>query len=598
MTPRSIGPFQLERQIGVGGMGIVYSAIYPKTQKRVAVKVLSPGLVTDPKLLKRFDREVEILKRLSHPNIVKYFGGGTAKGQRFYAMEFLDNGSLQDQLKKRGRLTWEQAIHVGRQVAGALEHAHNAGIIHRDLKPANLFLSKAGKLKLGDFGIARDTEATALTAAGKTVGTYAYMAPEQIQSGPAISRKTDIYALGCLMYEVLTGETPFQSENPMDMLLQHLNDDPYNVCEKVPDCPIWLDRLIEQMLAKDPDDRPYDALAVHTQLGEIREKALKKTAVAFDQQTATASTSKSGKAETVEKKKKKKRKKKNDVPFHEQTWFLVACLITLLVATTWLLMPHSEDWYVENWQAAMEQSVYDQKRSLEEHVDLYLENFPDGQYVLEAQLQSDQWHAFAMEKQMATLARFDKKIDSEFKAACVAARRSELDEGLYYSWPWDDEWDRENTKPLQTNPLPAMFRWHLLSEKGKTLDLTNDEDRWLQNLCVNHHDYFRRRLLESDNAEQYLTAWMKTTEKLAVEESAQATAIWNYTRLAFQKLDRFAAYYNYARQRYNSINVPVPEPGDTTRGDAARGDTTPDDAKLGDAKIGDAKSEQPVQDAE
>ena len=563
MTPRSIGPFQLERQIGVGGMGIVYSAIYPKTKKRVAVKVLSPGLVSDPKLLKRFDREIEILKRLNHPNIVKYYGGGTANKQRYYAMEFLDNGSLLDQLKKRGRLTWEQAINVGRQVASALEHAHNAGIIHRDLKPANLFLSKTGKLKLGDFGIARDTEATALTAAGKTVGTYAYMAPEQIQSGPAISRKTDLYALGCLLYELLVGETPFQSENPMDMLLQHLNDDPYNVCEKVPNCPIWLDRLIEQMLAKNPDDRPYDALAVHTQLGEIREKALKKTSVTFEQHTATGVTSNSAKTEGAEKKKKKKkkRKKKEDVPFHEQTWFLSLCLLALIGATTWLLLPHNENWYVTNWQAAMEQSAYDQKRSLENHVDLYLENFPDGQFSQEAQLLSDRWHAFKMEPLLKNLAKFDKPVESEFKAACVKARQAELDEDLYYVSPWDAEWQQESARPLQANPLPCMIRWHILSEQGKTFDTKVDENRWLQNLCMNHHEYFRRRLLKSEKIEVYLTAWMKTAEELAADNQlGQATAIWNYTRLNFQKVERRTDYYNYARQRYNGISVPVPQP--------------------------------------
>lgn len=564
MTQRSIGPFQLERQIGVGGMGIVYSAIYPKTGKRVAVKVLSPGLMSDPKLLKRFDREVEILKRLDHPNIVKYYGGGKANNQRFYAMEFLDNGSLKDQLKKRGRLTWEQAIHIGRQVSGALEHAHNAGIIHRDLKPDNLFLSKSGRLKLGDFGIARDTEATALTAAGKTVGTYAYMAPEQIQAGPAISRKTDLYALGCLLYEVLVGETPFQSENPMDMLLQHLKDDPYNVCEKVPDCPIWLDNLIEQLLAKNPDDRPYDALAVHTQLGEIRDKALQKTSVAFDQQpTGKPEVSKSGKSASIEKKKKRKRKKKKkDVPFHEQTWFLSTCLAALIAATTWLMMPHGEQWYVDNWQAAMEQSAYDQKRSLENHVDLYLENFPNGQHVEEARLQSDKWHSYKMEPLLKNLAKFDKPVEGEFKSACVDARRLEADEGLYYVSPWDDEWDRENKAPLKANPLPAMFRWHQLSETGKSLDSTVEENRWLQRLCVNHHDYFRRRLQESDQAEEYLTAWMKTAEELAANDQlSQARSIWNYTRIQFDKLDRFSAYYEYARQRYNGISLPVPDPG-------------------------------------
>lgn len=577
MAPRTIGPFELERQIGVGGMGIVYSAIYPKNGKRVAVKVLSPGLISDPKLLKRFDREVEILKRLDHPNIVKYYGGGTASNQRFYAMEFLDNGSLQDALKKRGRLTWEQAIHVGRQVSGALEHAHNAGIIHRDLKPANLFLSKSGRLKLGDFGIARDTEATALTAAGKTVGTYAYMAPEQIQAGPAISRKTDLYALGCLLYEVLVGETPFQSENPMDMLLQHLKDDPYNVCEKVPDCPIWLDQLIEQLLAKNPDDRPYDALAVHTQLGEIREKALNKTSVAFaNVDPAKAEVSKSGKSQSIEKKKKKKRKKKKqDVPFHEQTWFLCTCLAAVIGATVWLMMPHGESWYADNWQAAAAQSVYDQKRSLEDHVDKYLQNFPDGQYAQEARLLSDKWHAYKQEILITNLAKMDRPVEPEFKAACVDVRRAERDVGLYYVSPWDDEYDRENSLPLKANPLPVMLRWKVLSEQGQKLDQQVDENRWLWNLCENHHSYFRRRFLESDEARQYLTDWMETAEEHAAnDELPGAAAIWNYTRLNFKEIDRFSDYYDYARQRFNGIARPVPEPRQEESEETSREEST------------------------
>ena len=210
-------------------MGIVYKAIYEETGKEVALKVLPPGLVGDQKLLKRFEREIDILKRLQHTNIVRYYGGGTHEGQRWYAMEYVDGGSLYDILKKKKKLTWEQATQVGRQLCAALEHAHNAGIIHRDLKPGNLFVTSKGKIKLGDFGIARDTEATALTAAGKTVGTYAYMAPEQIQGNTPLSRKTDLYATGCLLYELLTGETPFATENPAEMLMMQLNSDPYNV---------------------------------------------------------------------------------------------------------------------------------------------------------------------------------------------------------------------------------------------------------------------------------------------------------------------------------------------------------------------------------
>ena len=273
MTERRIGPFILGRQIGAGGMGIVYLATYVETGKQVAVKVLPPALSEDEKLLKRFEREILILKRLRHPNIVKYYGGGTHQGQRWYAMEYIDGGSLHDILKKRKRLTWDQAIQVGRQLTAALEHAHNAGIIHRDLKPGNLFVTKKGRIKLGDFGIARDTEATALTAAGKTVGTYAYMAPEQIHGHAPISGKTDLYATGCLLYELLVGETPFVSANPAEMLMMHLNDYPYNLHEKNVECPLALDQLVERLMQKKPEDRPFDALAVNTELDHILKSA-------------------------------------------------------------------------------------------------------------------------------------------------------------------------------------------------------------------------------------------------------------------------------------------------------------------------------------
>ena len=397
MTDRQIGQFQLQDQIGVGGMGVVYSATYLKNGKTVAIKVLSPGLMSDPKVVKRFEREMEILKRLNHPNIVKYYGGGLDKDQRYYVMEYVDGGSLLDILRKRDRLTWDKAIQVGRQVSSALEHAHNAGIIHRDLKPANLFITRKGRLKLGDFGIARDTEATALTAAGKTVGTYAYMAPEQIQAGPAISRKTDLYALGCLLYEVIVGETPFQSENPMDMLMQHLKDDPYNVCEKVPECPIPLDILIEELLAKAPDNRPYDALAVHTRLGEIREQMLTEgNAVMADTvigQNVLPQGKKGGKATKAEKsektsvaekpkKKKKKKKKKAAVPFHEQTWFLVTCLLVMIGATAWFIHKGEDD-YFDAWSEGMRGDKFAQQAARDEAKD-YLANHPDGKYASDA----------------------------------------------------------------------------------------------------------------------------------------------------------------------------------------------------------------------
>ena len=193
---RMLGPFLIEKKLGVGGMGIVYKATYTKNGADVALKVLPLSLTVNKLLVDRFTREMAILKKLKHPRIVQFFGGGSQNGQHFYAMEFVDAGTLADLLREKGRLPWQQAIEFAVQICEALEYAHDQGIVHRDLKPANLFLGQDGKLRLGDFGIARDSDATALTASGSTVGTHAYMAPEQITGKQPISNKTDLYALG------------------------------------------------------------------------------------------------------------------------------------------------------------------------------------------------------------------------------------------------------------------------------------------------------------------------------------------------------------------------------------------------------------------
>ena len=229
---RTMGPFEIGERLGVGGMGVVYHATYTENGREVALKVLSPALSGNAQVAARFEREMAILKRLRHPNIVQYFGGGRSGGQQFFAMEYVPGGSVERLIKKKGKLQWEEALPILRQVAQALEYAHANGVIHRDLKPANLFFTGNGdRVKLGDFGIARDGDATALTAAGKTVGTYAYMAPEQIAGKPPISRRTDLYALGCVGFELLTGRPPFIAETPAGMLFGHLNTEPPSVRE-------------------------------------------------------------------------------------------------------------------------------------------------------------------------------------------------------------------------------------------------------------------------------------------------------------------------------------------------------------------------------
>lgn len=397
MSKRMIGPFEVGDRIGVGGMGIVYKAVYTKNGARVALKVLAPDVAESESLQRRFEREISILKKLQHPHIVRYYGGGKFGTQRFYAMEFVDGGSLEEYLKKKVRLPWEEAVEIALQVAKALEHAHEAGVIHRDLKPANLLLTSSNVIKLTDFGIARDTTATALTAAGKTVGTYAYMAPEQIRGKPPVDKKTDLYALGCVLFEMIAGETPFTSNNQGEMLMQHLQEEPPRITSMVPDCPIELEDLIFKLLEKDPNDRVFDALALQNELEQVREKVTRQQSLAAQALFSptvngmTGGTRPVDEAKPATAKKKKKKKKTDDSPVYEQAWFLGLCLTLVAGFIIWHFLPDSEDRLMARAEKLMESShAMDWKDAKDKYLTPLLARFPDGR-------QSEKAHAMIVE---------------------------------------------------------------------------------------------------------------------------------------------------------------------------------------------------------
>lgn len=254
--------FHLGDRIGTGTVGVVYRAESPDLDEPVAIKLLHPSVSNDDQIVDRFEREVMIMERLNHPHIVKHYGGGILDGQYFYAMQLLDHGTLKDILSQHGPLPWIQVAVYADQIAAALQHAHNHGIIHRDLKPSNLFFTGEGEMVLGDFGIARDTHQADITADRITVGTYAYMSPEQICADRNISNKADLYSLGCVMYEMLTGKPPYTGANFAQIWEQHLHSEPPEIREQGVDCPKWLERLVQELLAKDPMQRPFNARAV------------------------------------------------------------------------------------------------------------------------------------------------------------------------------------------------------------------------------------------------------------------------------------------------------------------------------------------------
>ena len=290
---RDFDEFKLGAVIGTGTVGTIYRATEIRTGEICAVKVLQKGVSQDQNIVSRFEREMLILSKLNHPNIVSYYGGGHTEDDRlFYVMELIEGGTLKQLLQAHNKLTWHETINYGIQICSALQHAHNHGIVHRDLKPANLFLTYEGHLKLGDFGIALDTGESDLTSSGMTVGSWLYMSPEQIRGEEIITGQADLYSLGCLFYEMLSGNPPFQGTSFPVIFEQHLKEPatPLHLCS--PETPKSLQEVVMQQLAKLPQDRPFNARTIQGIMSELKldweeneqryQKELNRLSVAFD----------------------------------------------------------------------------------------------------------------------------------------------------------------------------------------------------------------------------------------------------------------------------------------------------------------------------
>jgi serine/threonine protein kinase len=276
-----LGSFRLESVLGSGAMGIVFKATHQASGRPAAVKIVQGEVAENPKLLERFGREAEIVKQFRHPNIVRWLATGKFKGTYYFAMEYVEGTTLDKVIQDRGEIPWREVVDLGIQICDALQYAHQQGVVHRDLKPSNLMVTPEGRIKLTDFGIAKDLDRTALTAPGRTLGTAAYMAPEQIRGTPAVSHKTDLYSLGALLYQMLTGKPPFSGASAVVLMHCHINEPPPRPSATVEKIPKALDDVVVSLMAKAPADRPWDAEAVAVILRELRDKADKNQSVAM-----------------------------------------------------------------------------------------------------------------------------------------------------------------------------------------------------------------------------------------------------------------------------------------------------------------------------
>lgn len=273
MIGQRLGSFLIEEKVGSGAMGVVFRAVHEPTGKIAAIKVITGEAEQKTNVLKRFEREAEILKAFRHKHIVRFLAVGRYQGTNYFAMEYVNGGTLEDVLDRRGFLPWREAVDYSIEILDALQYAHDRHVYHRDLKPSNLLLTGKNQIKLTDFGIAKDEGAEALTATGRTLGTAAYMAPEQIRGDPPISHKTDLYAMGCLLFQMLTGHTPFKGNSAVVLMHQHLSEKPPRVSTKNPDVPRELDDLVLALMAKDPTKRPWDAQKVQHDLEDLAARA-------------------------------------------------------------------------------------------------------------------------------------------------------------------------------------------------------------------------------------------------------------------------------------------------------------------------------------
>ena len=482
---KQLGPFAIDKELGSGAMGAVYRGIYAKTGQRVAVKVMAPGLASSDSASARFEREAAILKQFNHRNIVRLFGTGKYHGTRYYAMEYVDGEPIDRVLARRGRLTWEEVVDFGMQLCAALQHAHDAGIIHRDLKPSNLMILRDGKtLKLTDFGIAKDMDVTGITSANCAVGTAAYMSPEQCRGERDITAKSDLYSLGVVFYELLTGRKPFNAENAMDMFLQHVNGTFERPSRLIFDIPSWLDTLVCQLLEKKAEHRPLNAGMVYSALEGIREKveaqesagvdAVKRKLLDTPRNQRNVNEEDKEAARTLLGGKGRLRRKRKRAPWYRGTGMKAAGLVAALAGVgvlIWLAVkPPAPEKLFAQAQQVMKKNDPDQWDKATEPIDVYLQHY--GGRESDETKQINEWkRKIDLDKNDALVEHYIRTHRSSYQAGLQVQPQNEADALAFKAAMAADEGDLKKAGELW-NDVKTKFgegsghsNWGQLAEK-------------------------------------------------------------------------------------------------------------------------------------
>jgi serine/threonine-protein kinase len=268
MTGKTIARYEIQSEIGRGGMAAVYLAYDPNFRRNVAIKLVSVSLQENPVFRERFEREAHLIAKIEHPAIVPVYDFGEQDNQLYLVMRYMPGGSLANKIKE-GRLTLEHATQIISQIAPALDAVHAQGIVHRDLKPANILLDNFGNAAISDFGIAHFTAATTDLTGSAIIGTPSYMSPEQVRGDDSLDGRSDIYALGVILFEMLTSRGPFHAPTPMSVALKHITEPVPSIRSIRPDLPMELEHIISKAMAKDRERRYASAAELVHELRAI-----------------------------------------------------------------------------------------------------------------------------------------------------------------------------------------------------------------------------------------------------------------------------------------------------------------------------------------
>ena len=267
MESKKFGRYEIKGEIGRGGMATVYHAYDPRFEREVALKVLPREMLHDPQFRTRFEREAKTIAMLEHPAIVPVYDFGEEDGQPYFVMRYMTGGSLADRMKQ-GAMTIQAVAHLYERIAPALDDAHAKGIIHRDLKPGNILFDQFGEPYISDFGIAKIAATQTNVTGSAIIGTPAYMSPEQAQ-GEGIDGRSDIYGLGVIMFELLTGQQPYHGDTPMSVVIKQITDPIPHILDVMPDLPPAIETVIEKAMAKDREERYSTVKALSEDLNAV-----------------------------------------------------------------------------------------------------------------------------------------------------------------------------------------------------------------------------------------------------------------------------------------------------------------------------------------